>query len=302
MRPLFAIIVIGSLVLAIGCRTIRRTVDTNQSIEARRLSREGLEAIDQEHWVEAEEMFAKALQLSRRDDRAYWGYSEVLWHKGERAEAIKHMEQAVRLSAGAPEMRIRLGKMYLEQGLVDAAVEQAKLALQNGRDLAQAWALTGDVLVQQGMLDDALASYHRAIPLDRECPDVRLAIADIYKKQSRFDRVLATVDRIGPSEPSDPQLAGVAMFRGIALRELGQPEAGCQQLYHAIALGRRDEETFRELAATEFVLERFAKADQNIRQALELNPNDLDSIRLSRNIQIARQRMAAKKASQPSIR
>ncbi len=283
--------------LAPGCRAIRRTVDSRQSIEARRMSREGLAAIHQNRWEEAEKLFEAALELSRSDDRAYWGYSEVLWQKGQHAEAISHLEQAVRLSAGAPELRVRLGNMYLEEDRVDDAATQVAHVLESTRDMATAWALHGDILVRQEKLEAALASYHRAISLDRQSPQVRLAIADIYSRQQRHDRLLATVDQLEESTIPTEQAAQLEMMRGIAMRELGHPDSGAQHLQRAIALGMSGREVYHELAKTELASRRFAAASHAIRNALQLAPDDAESLSLAQNIQQAQARLAADTAN-----
>ena len=71
MRPSWFISLLLCVLMLSGCRAIRRTVDSRQSIEARRLSREGLAAMHQDRWDEAEALFQSALELSHSDDRAY---------------------------------------------------------------------------------------------------------------------------------------------------------------------------------------------------------------------------------------
>ena len=80
-QPLFWLGVATALILPsqLGCRAIRQHVDSRQNIAARKLSREGLEAMHQQQWPEAEELFAEALELNQADDRAHWGIAEALW-------------------------------------------------------------------------------------------------------------------------------------------------------------------------------------------------------------------------------
>ncbi|MEZ6090267.1 MAG: tetratricopeptide repeat protein [Pirellulaceae bacterium] len=297
MRPSWFISLLLCVLMLSGCRAIRRTVDSRQSIEARRLSREGLAAMHQDRWDEAEALFQSALELSHSDDRAYWGYSEVLWQKGLRGSAIEHLEKAVRLSAGAPELRVRLGKMYLEEGRVDDAARQVGGVLESSRGLASAWALHGDILVKRNDFDSALAAYHRAVSLDPHCPLVRIAIAEIYKIQSRHDRLLATIDRLDEKTIPLDRAGRIAMMRGIAMCELGQPEEGAKHLRQAIALGHDATETYQSLAAAEMNNRRFNEAQDAIRIALQQVPDDPLSIRLAQQIVDAQLRMAAEPAS-----
>ena len=293
MRTFLFLTILLCLLMLNGCRAIRRTVDSRQSIEARRLSREGLAAMHQDRWDEAETLFQSALELSHSDDRAYWGYSEVLWQKGLRSSAIEHLEKAVRLSAGAPELRVRLGKMYLEEGRVEDAARQVGGVLESSRNLASAWALHGDILVKQQDLNGALAAYHRAVALDQNCPLVRIAIAEIYKAQSRHDRLLATIDRLDESSIPNERASQIAMMRGIAMCELGQPAEGATHLRQAISLGSVDSETFRALAIAEMSNRRFGEAQEAIGLALRRDPNDPKNMQLAQQIIEAQSRVAA---------
>ena len=183
------------------------------------------------NWNTADKLFHAALAESKTDDRAHRGLAESQWQRGERDSAIKHMEQAVRLSAGEPKLIERLGRMYLEVGRLKDANQQSLIALESARDSAPAWALRGDCLFQQEKLDDALAAYHRALALQPDFFDVQLQAAEIYRLQGRYDRLLATLDRFQESSLDDVPYR-VDILRGIAMRELRRgPEAKrCFQL------------------------------------------------------------------------
>ena len=164
----------------------------------------------------------KRLQVSGADDRAHYGLAESLWQRGEREEAIEHLEQAARLSAGDPKFVQRLGRMYLDVGRTDEANQQSLVALEGDRNSAPVWALRGDCLNAQGHRDDALAAYHRALALQPDFPDVQLQAATIYRIQGRYDRVLATLDRLQEGLGGLEIPAEAEMLRGIAMRQLGQ--------------------------------------------------------------------------------
>ena len=92
------------LLAAPGCRAISRFGDSRQAIAARRLSGQGFEAMHDDQWEVAETLFTDALKQSDSDDRAHWGLAESYWKHDQRELAIQHMEHAVRLSAGDPQI------------------------------------------------------------------------------------------------------------------------------------------------------------------------------------------------------
>src|SRR5690554_1842943 len=150
-------LVASSLCTSVGCRAISRYGESRQSIAARRLSRQGHEALHAGQWDVAEGLFTSALELTSSEDRAHWGLAESLWQRGEREAALKHMEAAVRLSASDPRLMRRLARMYLDLGRVADADRQCLAALAADRQSAEVWLLRGDCLLQSGDQAGALA-------------------------------------------------------------------------------------------------------------------------------------------------
>ncbi len=279
-----------------GCRAIARRSQSQQSIAARKLSRQGLEAIHQGRWDQAEELFSDALKLSQTDDRAHWGYAESLWQRGDRKMAIEHMEQAVRLSGNDPEALIRLGRMYFEVERIADAATQADLALKANRSLATGWALRGNVLASSGHRTEALAAYHQALALQPEMPEAQLAAAEIYASMGRHDRVLATLDRMQDRMGTHDCPCRAHALRGIALQELGRPDEARRAF--AIAVGQQptDVDLLFRWSNAEWQAGDLAAARNTIQRALILAPENQPCLRLAHDLdQAVQERIAAAK-------
>ena len=196
--------ILGGLLVALvtlqsaGCRSIGGIVESGQSITARKLSRQGLQAMHQGQWDHAEQFFERALAVSDSDDRAHRGIAEVYWKRGRRISAIEHMERAVELSAGDPRLVGRLGEMYLENSQFVEAERQSKIALASQRDSAEIWTLRGNCLHEKGQHEEALAAYHRALALQPDFVEAKLQVAELYLNTDQYDRILATLDQLDP--------------------------------------------------------------------------------------------------------
>jgi tetratricopeptide (TPR) repeat protein len=288
-----AIGLLAMVVCCSGCRAIRQHVESRQSIAARKLSREGLEAMHAEKWQEAEDAFAGALALNQADDRAHAGLAEVLWERNERKQAIMHMEQAVRLSGSEPQMAIRMGRMYYDVGQIEDAQQQSDDALTGtGRDLASAWALRGDVVAARGDDDAALACYHRALVLQPEYPEVQIAIADVYLRHGRYDRLLATLDRLRDNVEADSCPLRVHLLRGTAMMQLGRPREAAELFRTVCQQIPDDPNLLMRLAEAEYETGDFAASRQALGRVFELDPNNTDGRTL-----VARMETAARSAS-----
>lgn len=270
---------------SLGCRAIGRYGESRQSIAARRLSRQGLEAMHAGQWEVAEGLFTSALDLTAADDRAHWGLAESFWQRGERQAALNHMEQAVRLSAADPKLMRRLGKMYLELDRLEDAERQSLDALQADRYSAEIWGLRGDCLVRSGDFDAALAAYHQALALQPDYPEVQLQIAELYRTQGRYDRLLATIDRLQETFGADGSCPCRAhLLRGIALQQLHRPNDAQRCFQDAIRTDPDNPEPHLYLAALLLEIGNSDAALEPLERAIALSPQSPQVIALASRI------------------
>lgn len=283
---LLTTLAIGTL----GCRAIREHVENRQSIAARKLSREGLEAMHLSQWEDAEESFKSALALNLADDRAHAGLAEVLWQRGEQEKAIEHMEQAVRLSGAEPQLTVRMGRMYYDTGRIEDAQKKAEEALVGGgRDLADAWALNGDVMAARGSDDRALACYHQALVLQSDFPAVQVAIADLYLRHGRYDRSLATLDRLRDNVAPSDCPAKVHLLRGVAMMHLGRPREAAD-LFRAVCQNLPDDPNIlMRLAEAEYEAGDIAASRQALGRVFQLDPSNQEGLALVAQIESQQQ-------------
>ncbi|KAA5544386.1 tetratricopeptide repeat protein [Roseiconus nitratireducens] len=260
-----------AMLLSVGCRAISRIGESRQSLAARKLSRQGMQAMHHGQWNSAEKLFSDALAVSDDDDRAHRGLSETLWKRGERELAIEHMEQAVQRSAGDPRLVGRLGEMYLDVGRLEEASRQSQIALETERNTAEIWALRGDCLRESGDPEGAMAAYHRALALQPDYTAAKLQVAELYLANDQYDRLLATLDQIDPSGDDAVVPTRVHMLRGIAMRNLGRNELAAKHFAKAIQSDPTRAEPHLQVAAIELENNRPAAASEAIARAIELD-------------------------------
>ena len=286
-----------------GCRAISRYGESRQTIAARRLSRQGLEAMHAGQWDMAENLFSSALDIRAADDRAHWGLAESLWQRGEREAALLHMEQAVRLSASDPRLVRRLARMYFDLGRIEEAERETMVALEADRESAEVWALKGDCLRSRGDQTAALAAYHRAMALQPDYPDVQIQAAELYRIQGRYDRLLATIDRLQESlDVDEPCPIRGHVLRGIALRQLDRPAEAQQCFAEANREAPMDPEPLINLAELHLASGDVESARMAVDQAMLLSPASPTANTLSRTIEERTVRLASENVSTGEFR
>lgn len=285
-------LITASLLSAGGCKSLRRDPGANV-ISARQMSLQGLEAIQQGEWQQAEAWFANAVQTNPVDERAHGQYAELLWRRGVQKEAIEHLEESVKLSAGDPKLLVRLGEMYLARGDADGAWRQAEQAIQANRQLACAWALRGDVARKRGNLQAALADYHRGLSYEGHCPHVQLALAEIYRRQNRPRRALSTLEILAEHYPPNEIPQELLLEQGLALKALGRHGRAVEVLAMAARQGEPSADLLFHLADAQLSAGDTASARLAVVAALTQQPTHEPSRELMAKIEQRQQQMTA---------
>ena len=256
-----------------GCRSMRCQQVSDEAVAlARQLSLQGMDAQQRGHWDEAETLFANAVIACPRDERARCGYAEALWHRGDHGEAVKHMEEAVRLSGHDPERVVQLGHMHREQGDLARASELAERAIAANAQLSSAWALRGEVERASGQRAEALASFHRALSLEPHFPPVQLAVAEIYMSEERPQRALAVLQSLAASFPVGQAPPDLLILQSVAFRSLGRYSDAARMLAAVAERGRPSPELLCELARTQHQAGEDAAAAATLATALAQAP------------------------------
>ncbi len=260
-----------AILLLVGC-ALNKSKMHDDTLSARQLSLQGIDARQRGQLEQAESLFSKATEMCPVDERIRSQYAETLWESGRRDQAVAHMEEAVRLSGGNSNFVVRLGEMYLEQGQLDRAADRAETATRKSPHLAAAWALRGDVLRAQGHSAESLASFHRAMSLQSHYPHVQLAVADIYRSAGRPARALATLRTLADEYPPGETPQQVLLLQGLALKELHRYEASAKLLADAARQGEPSSELLLHLAETQWMASDPVNARLTVQAALSRPP------------------------------
>ncbi len=241
------------LVCTVGCRALRSNRQTRELAAARQMSLRGAEALQQKKFSDAESLFAEAIRQCPADERAQWGYAEVLWQRGQTEQATVHMLKAAETSGGNPDLVVRLGQMYLEQDDPARAIQQADLALRSQRTHSGAWALKGDSLRKQNQLQAAMDCYQRSLIHRPDAPAVQVATAELYRQLGRPQRALSTLDNLADHNPPEKIPPRAWMLKGLALADLGEDQEAKRCWRQAAQYASESQsELLLELASVQF--------------------------------------------------
>lgn len=100
---------------------------------------------------------------------------------GKMGDARSSLEKAARLAGNDVVPRVELGRLELTLGDVDAALKQAKAAVEADPYSARALALLGDCLSRRAELQEAIETYRKAFEIDDEILEARVGYANTLR-------------------------------------------------------------------------------------------------------------------------
>ncbi|HEY6734404.1 MAG TPA: tetratricopeptide repeat protein [Roseiarcus sp.] len=212
-----------------------------------------------------------AANEGQRGANALYAAAVGLWREQQRDDAIKLMDEALRLrpdfadalcmggymlsECGKPDSAMRFYRRALEldASLVVAHVNSGKLLFGTGRFTealdsfaaatrlaphdSDAWCSRAGTLRELGRLEESVDAAERALELRRDFPEAAINLGNALLKLDRSEKALEAYLRA--SEPG-PCLAKALLGQGLALRSLGRFSEAMTAFDKVAALGSRE--------------------------------------------------------------
>jgi tetratricopeptide (TPR) repeat protein len=243
--------------------------------------------------------------LDARPDwaQAHYLLGSTLLLQGDRQEARAEVVRAVELDSEFRDARRLLARLYAELGEHDQAVEEARRLLRQDPDDIATRILLAQSLVHLGKLDNARTELE-VIPLDERGPEVEFALGRIDQFQGKPDfarkkllaalesrpyhpeilesllqidaaegRLPESVARIKAAAEAKPDQAPLVRLYGLALLMSGEGPAAEAQLRHAIDLDPNDLDSYQALARYLIATRRFAESIGTYELAVKSRPD-----------------------------
>jgi tetratricopeptide (TPR) repeat protein len=258
-------------------------------VDSRKLSREGVAAMERGQQQQAETLLAKAVHACPSDNEARRNYAEVLWQRGAQKEAIAQMETAAKTAKEDAGYGVRLAEMYLAAGKTEQATQQAQQALDLDPKSATAWAIRGGVMQAAGQPQQALAAYLRALSYDPHDRKILMEVAELHRQLNQPDRALQTLQTLADSYAPGEEPQNVLYLTGAAYQALGRYEEAVENLRAAVRCDKPNSDLLCRLAEAELLAGHSREAAAAAGQALAMQPRHQPSLELLQRIEVARQ-------------
>ena len=246
----------------------------------RQLSQQAIARMEADQWQEAEGLLDRAVTACPIDPDARRYYAETLLHRGASADALAHLEQAIRLTPNDTSLVIRAGEICFQMGDYDDARRWANEAINIDPSSADSWALSGLIYRVEDNPRRSLADFQRALGYRPEDPSLLVAVAEIYMSLGRPGRALLHLQNLSETYVSGEVPPAVLARKADALTALGRHQEAATQYRMLCQQTQPSAEVYYRLAQAELRAGEVQGAKIATEMALEVDPAHPLSVQL----------------------
>jgi tetratricopeptide (TPR) repeat protein len=220
----------------------------------------GLSFVQASRWQDNETLFYHTLTVNPESSVGHNNWGVALIHRQRFAEALPHIEIAVRQDEKSPKGRLNLGLVLQSLGRVEEAIEQYQIGLADHPDDPEVRSNLGAAYFALRRYDEAIEQYEHALRLEPRSPMARFNLALAYDRQGKPDKAIAELRILLKEHPVHYQ---GRMKLGTLLASQGKSAAAIAELQNAVERFPEKPEARLELAA---VLAAAGKSRQALQQ------------------------------------
>ncbi len=197
--------------------------------------------------------------------------------------ALPYLERACSEQPGNAELQRALGETYLHSGAYDKALATFKKILTQNPESAPAHLLLGEAYDAANREEAAIAEF-RSATQGEYVPNAHFGLGYLLWKARSYDEAAAEFQKELAHDPQNSQ--ALTYLGDVVLKQGDQVKAGTL-LRRSIALRGDDHLAFVDLGTIETANKQYGLAEQHLKHAVSLNPQEADAhYRLARLYQI----------------
>jgi len=238
---------------------------TPASVEVR--ANYGAALARQGRFDEAIEQYRAAIANDKTNPNLKLNLALAYYKKGSFPDAVSLLKPLQAARPEDPQIALLLADSYAHLGREAEVISLlTPIEARAPAELGIAWML-GSALIRTGRVQDGLKKVEQVARAGHSA-EAHLLAGQTCLKLNDFERAR---DHADAAKRLNPQLAGVARLRGIALSNLGDNPGAIAELRNAIALDADDFEAHLNLGAILFTERQLEESRRELDRALELN-------------------------------
>ncbi len=211
----------------------------------------GLIKLNQNSLSEAADNFKKAVTINSGNSTAHYGMGQVNLQQGRIDEAIKELNTSLYQYPNSAPVHQALGEAYAAQGNTVAAVKELQESIRIKPENAAPYLKIADIRANRGDLELSISELRSGLEIMPDNAVLHMTIADQSLKLEKLDDALKEYQAVLSTAPQNSDAA-----------------KGLTRCYYLKAQ--------KEATGAFSMSNEWEKADQQLQQAIKMNPNDLE--------------------------
>ena len=223
--------------------------------------------------------------------KRYYYNGEICFNNEQYNQAIFEFQQAIEIDQSFKGAHRFAGEAYLKLGDLEKAEKSAK----DGLDIDLNYELAQDLLEKikqkhkeygdnyrnRKAYTEALRSYQHAIRIDDKYKEAYNNLGMVYRAMKEYSKAISTYQQ---AINIDRRCQATHNNLSIVYRKIGEYNKAINSLERAIAIKPDYQIAYYNLARTYFEMEKLQDASEKVLEALRLDPNEQETLKLQKNI------------------
>ena len=226
------------------------------------------------HWKDSEALFRQALEVTENNCLAHNNLGAALAKKGQIDEAIRQLQEALRLQPHFAPACNNLANALLLKGQIDEAIGQYQEAIRLNPDHAEAYYNLGTALLLKGQTDEAIRQFQEVLRLKPDHAEAHYNLGNVLGSKGQTDEAIRQFQEAIRLKPDHP-LAHYNLGNAFLLK--GQMDEAIRQYLEALRLNPNHAEAHYNLGTALGSKGQTDEAITQYQEAIRLNPGNADA-------------------------
>ena len=224
---------------------------------------------------ESEQIYKDVIVLFPHSLESYVRYGNFLFRVNRIKDARAQFEKAESLDVGNPDLKLRLGLLYIENGEYDKAIEEFRVILMGNPEDERAKYYLALGYIETGRYDTAVQILD-SIPQYSEFYDESLVQkAYIFEKRNMLPESLALMEQVYGHEPNNEVIVN---YLGNVYRKLGRNEDAINLYKKFLESNPGNETIYYSLGVTYYLIDQEDKSVETMMKLIEIDPKHADAL------------------------
>jgi tetratricopeptide (TPR) repeat protein len=224
------------------------------------------------YWRDGMTLYTHAIQVTKNNWWAYHHIGELFFRDEKFDEAIKYLNEALRIKPDFADAHNNIGAALVRQGKFDEAIQHLTEALQINPASADAHANLGFAFAKIGDVQKAIEHYLASLQINPAQPDTQFNLANLFIEKGDLDQAVSHYQQALLLKP-DYLEARSNLAK--ALANQGKLEQAIELWQQLLQTNPNEPVVHNNLATAYYRLGDFDKAVSHWQDALRLNPGNV---------------------------